>query len=99
MGCAGGDLTLPADAKPTHIEVITGNAQAGIAGAVLPLPVVVRLTDELGRPVVVQPVEFTVTLGGGSVSPGSSQTDSEGRASATWTLGSAAGPQGLEARA
>ncbi len=45
-----------------------------------------------------QPVEFTVTLGGGSVSPWNSQTDTDGRASATWTLGSAAGPQGLEAR-
>ena len=79
-GCGDG-LTLPGDATPSQIDIVTGNAQAGTAGSVLPLPLVVKVTDGLGRPVVGQGVTFTVTGGGGGVAPASVETDTAGRAS------------------
>ncbi len=99
FGCGGDKLTLPGDATPTKIEMVTGDAQAGIVGSALPLPLVVKVTDELGRAVVNQNVTFTVESGGGQVAPGSSATGSDGRASATWTLGPNAGPQQVQAQA
>ena len=98
-GCGGDKLTLPGDATPTKIEMVTGDAQAGIVGSALPLPLIVKVTDELGRPVVNQNVTFTVESGGGQVAPGSSATGSDGRASATWTLGPDAGAQQVQAQA
>ena len=97
--CAGADLTLPEDATPAHIEIVTGNAQAGIVGDALALPLVVKVTDDLGRPVRGQAVEYTVQSGDGQVSPTSVSTDIDGRASSVWTLGATAGPQETEARA
>jgi hypothetical protein len=98
-GCGGDKLTLPGDATPTKIEMVTGDAQAGIVGSALPLPLVVKVTDELGRAVVNQNVTFTVQSGAGQVSPGSMATGSDGRASTTWTLGPNAGAQGVQAQA
>lgn len=98
-GCGGDKLTLPGNAQPTKIEVVTGNAQAGIVGTALPLPLVVKVTDELGRPVAGQGVGFTVTTGGGQAAPASVETDADGRASATWTLGPNAGDQAVLAQA
>lgn len=97
--CAGADLTLPEDATPTHIEIVTGNTQAGIVGDALALPLVVKVTDDLGRPVKGQTVEYTVQTGDGQVSPASVSTDADGRASSVWTLGATAGQQEAEARA
>ncbi len=97
--CGGADLTLPENAQPSHIDIVTGNAQAGIAGTALALPLVVKITDGIGRPVGGQPVEFTVQAGGGEMNPVSLETDADGRASAAWTLGAAAGTQEVEARA
>jgi adhesin/invasin len=97
--CGGADLTLPSDARPSHIDIVTGNAQAGIAGSDLSLPLVVKVTDDLGRSVGGQPVQFTVQSGEGHVDPATVSTDSGGRASTTWTLGSNAGTQQVEARA
>lgn len=99
LSCAGADLTLPEDATPTHIDIVTGNGQAGIAGGALTLPLVVRVTDQLGRPVSGLTVEYTVLAGQGEVAPASPVTDAEGRASGAWTLGPAAGAQEVSARA
>ena len=99
VGCGGDKLTLPGDATPAKIAMVTGDAQAGIAGSALPLPLVVKVTDELGRAVVDQTVEFTVQSGGGQVSPASVTTGADGRASATWTLGPNAGAQQVQAQA
>jgi adhesin/invasin len=99
MACGSADLTLPGDAKPSHIVIVTGDAQAGIAGTALALPLVVKVTDEIGRPVTGQTIEFSVSSGGGGVSPASAQTDTDGRASTVWTLGPGAGAQEVEAHA
>jgi adhesin/invasin len=97
-GCGGG-LTLPSDATPSDIKMVTGDAQAGIVGSVLPLPLVVKVTDKLGRAVASQNVTFTIESGGGQVSPASATTGADGRASATWTLGPDAGNQAVQAQA
>ena len=96
-GCGDG-VTLPSDAQPSKIEIVTGDAQAGPAGAQLPLPLVVKVTDGLGHAVVGQQVQFTVTSGGGQVDPATVQTGTDGRASATWTLGASAGEQAVQAQ-
>ena len=72
---------------------MSGEGQLGDAGEPLSEPLVVRARDRLGNPAAAVPVEFEIVEGGGSVTPSQSQTDSEGRASATWTLGTLAGQE------
>jgi len=62
----------------------------------LPSQVTAIVTDSVGNPV--PGVNVTFTPGnGGSVQPASAVTDATGKASATWTLGSALGNQTLTA--
>jgi hypothetical protein len=98
LGCES-TLTLPGDAVPAHIDIVTGDDQAGVVGSALPLPLVVLVTDSLDRAVVDQTVEFSVQTGGGQITPASVTTGSDGRASATWTLGPGAGLQQVRAQA
>ncbi|HEX6042400.1 MAG TPA: Ig-like domain-containing protein, partial [Longimicrobium sp.] len=71
--------------------------RAGTAGAALPAPLVVRVTDALGNGVPGTPVTWTVVSGGGTVQAGGT-TDATGRAQAAWTLGGALGTaQGVQA--
>jgi hypothetical protein len=74
------------------VGVLSGTAQAGTIGAVLPNPLVVRISDASGQPVRGAAVEWTVT-GGGSVTPLSSTSDAAGLVQARWTLGGALGEQ------
>lgn len=85
--------------RPAAIVVQSGGAQAGTVGSALAQPVVarVRAADNLGVAGVV--VTFAVTSGGGSLSQLLDTTDVNGDASATWTLGTAAGPQAVTATA
>ncbi|HEY8257588.1 MAG TPA: Ig-like domain-containing protein [Gemmatimonadales bacterium] len=97
--CGGDGIVFPGDSIPTSMTKVTGDAQAGIVGAALPLPLVVKVADKLGRPVVNQDVEFLVLSGGGQVAAGTVATGSDGRASTTWTLGPNAGSQQVRAQA
>lgn len=102
VACSDQPLESPVVETETltpSIDVVAGDAQVGTAGQQLPDPLVVRLTDPLGRPLDEQPVTFHVTSGEGSVFAGSVLTDEEGRAQEWWTLGSAEGDNTLEARA
>lgn len=82
---------------PARLEIISGNEREGIAGAALSEPVVVRVLDALGNAVPGVAVAWSAQ-GGGTVTP-SSTTDDAGLASATWTLGTAAGSQSASASA
>ncbi|HEU0015526.1 MAG TPA: Ig-like domain-containing protein, partial [Longimicrobium sp.] len=75
---------------PATLDAVSGDAQTAAAGTELPQPLVVRVTDERGRPVRGQEVSWVVTQGGGSVSPAEAVTDADGLASARWTLGTVA---------
>lgn len=85
-------------ATPVRIEVVAGNAQTGVAGAQIGDPLLVKVTDLAGTPLVGQLVSFRVAAGGGSAVAGSAVTDEDGLAQDRWVLGTAAGAQRMEAR-
>ena len=82
---------------PTQLSIISGNNQSAAASESLPLPVVVGVSDAWGNVVAGANVGFAVTSGGGSITPASVTSDANGRASASWTLGSQMGLQGAQA--
>ena len=55
---------------PASMAIVSGNGQAGPAGAELPEPVIVRVLDNQGQPLPGQIVNFHVTEGEGSVFAG-----------------------------
>ncbi|MEO5870527.1 MAG: Ig-like domain-containing protein [Gemmatimonadaceae bacterium] len=69
---------------------------ATVASVLTPTVVV---TDASGKPLPNFQVTFAVTSGGGSVTPATTLTDVDGKASTRWTLGTAAGQQELVATA
>jgi hypothetical protein len=96
--CGGDGIVLPNESRPAKIDIVHGNGQSAPAGATLAEPIVVKVTDGLNRPVAGQAVVFAIDAGGGQVSPASVQTGDDGTASATWTLGNAAGQQTVKAQ-
>jgi len=91
----GGDSTQPETSSPA-LALVSGSGQTAVAGATVADPLVVQVTRD-GSPLSGASVTWTVTAGGGSPSPASSVTDSNGQASTTWTLGSTDGSNTLEA--
>jgi hypothetical protein len=84
----------------TQLDIVSGNSQVGQPGQMLPAPLVVRVTNALGLPVIGQIVNFRVASGGGSVFAGASLTDVNGTARERWTLGTNTSlAQRVEARA
>ena len=71
----------------------TGNNQTQTVRQTLPLPLVVRVTDSFGNPVAGTAVTWAINQGGGTLLATSATTDSSGRATAIWTLGSPTGSQ------
>jgi Bacterial Ig-like domain (group 1)/Leishmanolysin len=88
LGCGDGGLG-PEDV--TTVQVVSGDAQFGVAGRALAQPLVVSAEDAEGNPISGIEVEFTVTQGGGQVSTATPETDDDGRASVTFTLGPTGG--------
>ena len=85
---------------PAALDIVAGDAQEGVVGTELANPLVVRVEDANGLPVVGQLVNFRVTAGGGSVFAGSAITNALGIVQDRWTLGtSTADSQRVEARA
>jgi hypothetical protein len=71
---------------PAYLLAGPGNNQAGLANEALqPITAVVLNSD--GTPAAGVPVTFTVTAGGGSVSPTTVTTNANGLASTTFTIG------------
>jgi plastocyanin len=95
-GGGGGGGTGP---TPSTIAVSTGNDQVGAAGAALPESLAVIVRDQGGAPLAGVNITFTITAGGGSVSPGSRVTGSSGIAKTQRTLGPNAGTQTVNATA
>ena len=88
--CGGGESTGPGP-TPTAVRAQTGNQQTGVAGTALATQLTVLVTDKDNRPVTNRRVDWDVGPGSGSVSPTTSNTDSRGIATTTWTLGTTAG--------
>ena len=76
---------------PQSLTKVSGEGQAGQAGAALAAPFVVSVLDEDGAAIAGAPVAFLVTAGGGTLSSTTATTDANGRARSTLTLGSQPG--------
>jgi PKD repeat protein len=99
-GLAGSPVTfvhgaLAGDAA--RLTIVSGDNQTGQVGSQLQAELVVRLIDGEGNGVPNTAVVWVVATGGGGVTPASSNTDGDGRASARWTLGGAPGSNRLDA--
>jgi hypothetical protein len=96
-GCGGADLTLPFDSSPATISKIDGDNQTGSAGSTLSRPLIVKVIDQRGQPVVDQSVVFTIEQGvvGARVEPQEPKTNSDGIAQAQWVLGGTRGTQAV----
>lgn len=96
IGAVSNRFTITAGAAKM-IFLSSGGGQTAGQGALLPLPVVVKVADSLGNGVSGVAVVFAVATGGGSVGTPSATTGAGGLASTTWTLGAAAGAQSITA--
>ncbi len=94
------DQTTVIVAAPAATLVrVSGDAQSGVVGSRLPLPLVVRVDGSDALPVSGVPVTFAATLGGGSVDSATVITDGAGLASMGATLGATVGAQSFTASA
>lgn len=83
-----------------RLDIISGDKQSAIVATELSQPLVARVVDANGNPVVGQVVNFHVTKGNGSVFAGSGSSNANGIVQERWTLGtSTADSQVVEARA
>jgi hypothetical protein len=98
LSACGDSIVLPEEGLPSDIEVFAGDDQIGAVGSALGDAIVVKVTDSRGRPVVNQQVSFTILTGDGQVVPATDDTDSDGLASVSWTLGPSAGAQSVRAQ-
>ena len=78
---------------PSKLEMISGNNQTGKPDSLLPEPLKVKVTDNLGLTWVPSRVHFKVETGGGSLSETDVWTNSDGFAETWWTLGNEDGEQ------
>ncbi|HET8546410.1 MAG TPA: hypothetical protein VFL57_00320 [Bryobacteraceae bacterium] len=78
--------------EPRQIEITEGNNQTAAAGSRLAVPLAVRVVGAGAIPAPLVPVSFAVISGSATLNSSTVLTDASGRASATLTLGEAAGP-------
>jgi len=84
---------------PNTIAVSAGTPQIGAAGTALAESLAVIVRDQSGAVLAGVNVTFTITAGGGSVSPATRATDAAGIAKTRRTLGPNAGTQTVNAGA
>lgn len=80
------------DHTAVRLTIVSGEGQSGAPSSALTLPLVVRALDASNNGVAGVPITWTVT-GGGSVSPASGTTASDGTDTVTWTLSATTGAQ------
>jgi len=87
-------------ARPRQLRYGSGNHQTGPINTPLGADYVVRVTDAYGNSIVGAVIDWTVTAGGGSITPANDTTTSpNGYASARHTLGPSDGSQSVTATA
>jgi hypothetical protein len=91
LAACGGDSPSGPGGGPVAVNVFGGDGQTGATGAALAVPLLVRVVNAQGQGLAGVTVAWAVTQGGGSIAAAAAQTDSNGQASATWTLGAATG--------
>jgi len=99
MACGGGDLTLPADARPARLTAVSGSGQHGVVGTELSDPLVVRVTDAAGRPVEQASLLFETQVPAAQIlSATEIRTDHSGQAEVRVRLGATEGTQAFDAQ-
>jgi hypothetical protein len=101
FGAGVGDLStrIPETANPgapALIAVVSGNGQTDTIHKSL-APLVVRLTDQFGNPIAGAVVSWARTSGAGSLTGTTSTTNTDGRATMTYTFGGVVGNEGVTA--
>ena len=86
----------PSPPMLTALSIISGDNQNGMTGEALANPFVVEVRDQNGNPIEGVTVTFAVSAGGGSLSDTSVDTDANGLAQSTLTLGNAPGTNTVE---
>jgi adhesin/invasin len=81
----------------TTLSKVSGDAQSGTSGQVLPTPLVVRVADTYGNPVSGASVTFTRVSGTGAIAAATVTTGADGLASTAYTLGAVAGSESIRA--
>ena len=89
LGCSS---TPTGPSTPSSLKLVSGGDQQGVAGYPLGEPVVVRLTDERGRPVVGAELSVAASAPLAQVNADDWTTDNDGRVSFQWRMG--ASPDG-----
>ena len=84
---ASGEATVTVAQEVEALEKTAGDEEEGYFGEPLPVAPAVRVLDRNGHPAAQITVTFAVTSGGGTVSPDTVVTRSDGLAETTWTLG------------
>lgn len=82
---------------PSQLVLVSGGGQTGIVGRALEQPIVVEVRGSDNLPLTGIAVSFAVAGGGGSVLPEQATTDANGRASASFRMGSLTGTNTLRA--
>lgn len=82
---------------PAVINAVTPVAVSGTVGEIATTPLTVRVVDAAGAAVGNATVTFSVTEGGGTVTPTTVTTTSNGEATSSWRLGNTAGVQRAQA--
>jgi hypothetical protein len=91
VAACGGENVAGPPPTPSTLRVNAGNAQEGVVGQRLGLPVSVTVLDDGGRPLRDVRVTFSAAPGSGTLAPSAVQTNADGRAEALWTLGTQTG--------
>ena len=84
------DVSVQSDISD-HIVIFSGSGQSAVVNTNLAIAPVVQVQDQFNNPVEGETVSFTVSNGGGSVSPSSATSDSDGKVSFTHTMGTTVG--------
>jgi plastocyanin len=85
------------DNTPASITMVSGNGQSATVGDPLPNPLVARVRNASSQDLNNVTVEWTVTQGAGTLGSPTSNTNAQGQASNTLTVGAGAGPQTVTA--
>ena len=88
---------IPPPPIPTTLAYVSGNNQSGLTGETLMQPFVVEIHDQYDNPMEGVTVTFVVSIDGGSLSDTSVDSDVNGLARSTLTLGSDPGANIVEA--
>ena len=83
--------------SPSAVSVVSGCPQSGAQGTQLPQPFVVQVNGADNKAVRGVRVQFSAASGGGSVTPASDTTNSQGQTQALLTLGASAGANVFQA--